>query len=45
MCEVRFREKWPRTKKKKNKKIQWSVKKKMDYDELRPAPNEKTQPI
>jgi hypothetical protein len=30
---------------KKRKKVQWSAGKKMDCDELRPAPNEKTLPI
>jgi hypothetical protein len=43
MCEVRSREKKPRTNPPKN--IQWSTTKEMDCDEPHLMLNEKTQPI
>jgi hypothetical protein len=43
MCEVRSKEKRPRTKKK--KKYSGQQQKEMDWDEPHPASNEKMQPI
>jgi hypothetical protein len=43
MCEVRSREKWPRTKKK--RRYNGQQQKEMDCDEPHLVLNEKTQPI